>query len=432
MEISVIETQYPLDFRKTDALDLGRKLKHRHSINLVGMRRVGIRNFLRFFLYHRDIVKTYIGEDKQLFVPIDMNDLTEREMFPFWSLTLKRIVDAVEHSNYPPALKDSIESLFLDAIQSRDLFLLIDNVRQSLITIVREGISPTLFFIRFDRMKDRVPPSFFDNLAGLSDATDGKLAYVFTSFRSFDELFLNARAALPFLSKSIYLKPASHSDMKIIYNAHKKRYQLNLSTELEEALFEFSGGNYQYLQMILVIINEQHDSIRSKEDLFKILIEDERIALHSEELWESLTPDEQKVLVKIINGEEVSQEDKDTAAYLWNTGFFQKDNKRDSIFTPLFLSYLKNKREGKRKNNAIHLTKKEHLLYTFLETHVNEICEREDIIEKVWPEYQEFGVSDWAIDRLVARIRVKLREQNSNYEIITVRTRGYKLSAKKE
>jgi len=43
----------------------------------------------------------------------------------------------------------------------------------------------------------------------------------------------------------------------------------------------------------------------------------------------------------------------------------------------------------------------------------------------------EFGVSDWAIDRLVARVRVKLPQQNSPYEIVTVRTRGYKLSVAK-
>ncbi|MBI2025734.1 helix-turn-helix domain-containing protein, partial [Candidatus Kaiserbacteria bacterium] len=72
--------------------------------------------------------------------------------------------------------------------------------------------------------------------------------------------------------------------------------------------------------------------------------------------------------------------------------------------------------------------KKEHLLYTLLDQHVNDICEREKIVETVWPEYSEFGVSDWAIDRLVARVRSKLKRQKSLYEIVTIRTRGYKLA----
>ena len=89
-------------------------------------------------------------------------------------------------------------------------------------------------------------------------------------------------------------------------------------------------------------------------------------------------------------------------------------------------------KEDNKTGPVIHLTRKEHLLFTLLESHIGNICEREEIIETVWPEYKELGVSDWAIDRLVARVRVKLKQQGSPYEIVTVRTRGYKLSAIKE
>src|SRR5664279_810259 len=222
MEVPVIETQYPLNFRLKETEELGRKLRHNYSMELVGMKRVGISNFLRFFMYHKDIVRTYISQtDKHLFVPVDMNDLVEREIFPFWTLTLKRIVDAVEHSSYSPEIKTKVESLFLETIQSQDLFLLIDNVRRALITIVEHDIAPTLFFIRFDRMKDSLPISFFDNLKGLRDATDGKLTYIFTSYRSLDDLFPTARTALSVLSKPIYITPALQSDIQIIYDEYK-------------------------------------------------------------------------------------------------------------------------------------------------------------------------------------------------------------------
>ena len=75
---------------------------------------------------------------------------------------------------------------------------------------------------------------------------------------------------------------------------------------------------------------------------------------------------------------------------------------------------------------------KENLLFELLKVQIGNICDRDTIISKVWPEYQEFGVSDWAIDRLVARVRVKLREQDSPYEIVTVRTRGYKMTTATE
>ena len=73
------------------------------------------------------------------------------------------------------------------------------------------------------------------------------------------------------------------------------------------------------------------------------------------------------------------------------------------------------------------MSKKEHLLFTFLKSKGGVICEREEIIHAVWPEVEEFGISDWAIDRLVARLRVKLKAQKSPFEIQTIKTRGYKM-----
>ena len=70
---------------------------------------------------------------------------------------------------------------------------------------------------------------------------------------------------------------------------------------------------------------------------------------------------------------------------------------------------------------------KENILFNYLLDNKGEICEREEIIEIVWPEEEELGVSDWAIDKLIARLRNKLKLQKSNFEIQTVKTRGYKM-----
>ena len=167
MDAPVTEVTYPVDFREEDARQLGEHIRNRHSVEMIGMKRVGISNFLRFFLYHKDIVPTYIDKQKQhLFIPVDLDDLVEREIYPFWTLTLKRVVDACEHSSLPEETKSKINSLFLTSIQSQDLFFVIDAVRQALVKTVEAGISPTLFFLRFDRLQDAFNPSFFDNLEG--------------------------------------------------------------------------------------------------------------------------------------------------------------------------------------------------------------------------------------------------------------------------
>jgi DNA-binding winged helix-turn-helix (wHTH) protein len=83
--------------------------------------------------------------------------------------------------------------------------------------------------------------------------------------------------------------------------------------------------------------------------------------------------------------------------------------------------------EHTSNHESVEFSKKELHLYSLLLENKDEICERDTIIHSVWPEYEEMGVSDWTIDRLVARLRQKLTAQKSPYSVVTVKTRGYKL-----
>ncbi|MBI4084721.1 MAG: helix-turn-helix domain-containing protein [Candidatus Levybacteria bacterium] len=435
MDNSIIEITYPLSFREKDAKALGEHLRHRHSVDLIGMKRVGISNFLRFFLYRPEVVSTYIStEQEHLFIPVDLNDLVEREIYPFWSLTLKRIVDIVNVSHLPGVNKRKVEQLFESSIQSQDLFLMIDSVRQALIEAMSQGVVATLFFLRFDRMREVVTPQFFDNLQGLKDATHQKLAYVFTSFRSLDKLSPTAfpKTSLSVFSHQLYMKPAKQEDTQIIYEMYKKRYALKPSKDVEAELFRLVDGYVQYLQLAFIVLNEKRTAIPPKDEFFQVLLSDERIGLQSEELWESLEREEKDALLKASRGESLSGGIKTKAQYLWDTGFIKEKNGKNELFSPLFAEFLGKKDDTDiQSGSSVHFSKKEHLLYTLLEQYVDQICEREKIVETVWPEYRELGVSDWAIDRLVARVRAKLKQQKSQYEIVTIRTRGYKLTSTK-
>lgn len=428
MESEIIEASYPITFRKEDAASLGANLKRRQSVVLIGMKRVGISNFLRFFLNHKDIAKTYIEDGaSHLFIPVDLNDLVEREIGPFWILTLKRILDVVNKHPFGKDVKKKIETLFLDSIQSQDLFLTIDSVRRSLIGLVESGILPTIFFLRFDRMKDAIAPELFANLQGLKDATHHKLAYVFTSVRGLDALSPSVftRPSLSVFSKDLYIKPAKEEDAKTIFKTYKDRYKLSLSGSEDKILLETVDGYVQYLQLALIYLHEKKSLIKTKNEFFQSLSKDEEIGLQSEELWESLEQQEKVVITKIIKNEKVTKEERDEAKYLWDTGLLI-DSK---VFSPLFEYYVKEmeKKSSGNSNGAVEFTKKENLLFNYLLDNINLICEREQIVEKVWPEVEALGVSDWAIDRLIARVRSRLKLQKSQYEIQTVRTRGYKL-----
>lgn len=430
----VIEAKYPVSYRRKDFEILGRHLRHRHSVALIGMKRVGISNFLRFFFSHPKAQHKLMGNaGKHLFIVVDLNDLIEREIFPLWTLMLKRISDTVERVDIATSEKKKIENLFLKTIQINDHIVTMDNVRIALEVLIENDYLPTVFLVHFDRVKEKVTPAFIDNLGALISASGDKLSYVFTSFRQLTELSPEAFLGntMSFYRQNMYMTLASTEDLEIIIKTHNDQYQLKLSSKTKEDLFRITGGHVQYLQLSLLALREldKPNSI-TEVNLLEFLLRDERIILQSEELWESLTNREKETLRKIIKGEKVTEKDKLDALYLWDTEMlFGKNNL--TIFSVLFGSHVKGFIESRpSKEDRIHFTKKELALFTFLQNTVGEICERDMIIDSVWPEYVESGISDWAIDRLVARLRTKLRSQKSKYEIKTIRTRGYQLLEK--
>jgi hypothetical protein len=434
MNGAILEASYPISFQKQEAKKLGSYLRQRQCVNLVGMKHVGISNFLRFFLSHEEIIPTYISKaENHLFIPVDLNDLIEQEIYPFWTLTLKRILDATEQADISSTIKRKISDLFDKSIQLQDLFLVIDNIRQALTLLVDSDVYPTIFFLRFDRLKDTFNPSLFDNLEGLRDASHGSVSFVFTSDRLLKNAFPGARTSLSVFAQTIYCQPMSHEDIAIVYDAYKHRYRVSLSPEAKQSFFSVIGGYLQYLQLGLIRLDELQDTVLTTvSDMLNSLLEDERIMLQSEELWESLSPEEKHVLAQIVRKQVVDPLSQEKAKYLWCTGVISEQHGEFSLSSPLFAAYVERlDRATRKKRKTEHLTKKEHLLFTLLKTQLGDICDREKIIAIVWPESQEFGVSDWAIDRLVARVRIKLREQGSPYEIQTIRTRGYKLVMQK-
>ena len=220
------------------------------------------------------------------------------------------------------------------------------------------------------------------------------------------------------------MTPALATDMTTILNTLQNRYNLNLPKAVVENLVSLSGGNVQYLHLALLVAKKLRKQPETREELLELLLKDEEIVLQSEELFASLTKVEQEVILKHHRGLPFSQELQEKGRYLWETGMISSE-KKEIIFSPLFENYLH--RIDTPVHGGTEFTKKEHLLFSFLKTHEGILCEREDIVSAVWPETAEMGISDWAIDRLVARVRGKLKAQKSSYGITTVITRGYKL-----
>jgi DNA-binding response OmpR family regulator len=81
--------------------------------------------------------------------------------------------------------------------------------------------------------------------------------------------------------------------------------------------------------------------------------------------------------------------------------------------------------------NDSQLTAKENQLWTYLKAHPNRVCEKDDLIQAIWPEDVIFerGIRDDSLAQLVRRLREKIEPQPSSPQHIhTVPGRGYRFT----
>lgn len=415
---SVMESSYPSSFRSEDVERLVTHIRAHTNVVLIGMKRVGISNFLRFFLNHPAIRTQYPGLASHIFITIDLRNLVELTPYAFWILTLKKISDTITSGVYTQEIKDESKTLFTQSIQLHDAFFTIEAIRKLLEHLVAFG-PITLFFLRFDRLGNVLTPQFLSNLHGLTDLS-GHVNVILTSFRPLPSLHPTAITSsdLTDFLHDEYIKPASQDDALAILGSLLTRYQLALSPTTCKELITLTGGHMQLLHHCVLHI-QQH-ALDTTHSLLEQFSQSESIALLCDEIVGSLNTDERHDLDEVTH---TSSHSHPVQAYLRHTGIITA---KMTLWSPLFEHILLH---HPTKITQQEFTKKELSLYTILKHHMGELVERETLISAVWPDEVEFGVSDWAIDRLVARVRRKLKLQKKAERIETVITRGYRLNA---
>jgi hypothetical protein len=92
------------------------------------------------------------------------------------------------------------------------------------------------------------------------------------------------------------------------------------------------------------------------------------------------------------------------------------------------LSQAERARPVNQRIDLSRLTAKENLLLEYLQAHAGQVCDKNTLIQAVWPEDKIFseGVRDESLAQLVRRLRKKIEIDPDNPELIqTVSNRGY-------
>lgn len=213
---------------------------------------------------------------------------------------------------------------------------------------------------------------------------------------------------------------------------YTNQWNTPLSPTTVQRICDACGG---YLWLIHQAVRTLRDSPESSpEDVF----ENELFMRKLEVIWTKCTKTQQTILTKSVKGTLTKE---DMAAheyrYLLAIGMLKDTNGKISIGIPLLSRIIEKEKQLSQlhvRNGVLFiadeavtpmLTKKEHILLTLFVSRQKQLIPREDIAKALWQNVWQEKYSDWAIDRLLYRLRAKLTTLGIDTHLLkTVKRRG--------
>ncbi len=417
MEYHVVEKQW--------ANALARKIEryiHRGDcVNLWGLPAVGRSGQIA---YIRQTVPPHIK-----FLSIETKGLTNVTPSGFFSLTntfLESLLDKrVEADPNSPSITTK---RYLEQITKKyKICLVIDSL---------EFLTP---------LDDR----FFQSLKALRDQFLGSLTFLFVSERPLPEhpRYLSNREFLDFACQiKVLVKPLSDELAAEGIPLLLSQYEVKLTSRQVKELLKLSGGIIGLFRSILRVLENQDEVDLSTETLLK----DSHINTRLERIFNSFSDEEKDILSKISANQKIGNIESE---YLANSGIIEHSKIKSKLFEAFVKKQGFRYRQASNEENKLapkstqmridfqtgeifkmgrrlsgFLSKEESKVLRLLIEKGTAITTREEVAKALWDRDVIEKYSDWAIDKCISRIRVKIEDTARPYKYLaTIKGRGFKL-----
>jgi hypothetical protein len=210
-----------------------------------------------------------------------------------------------------------------------------------------------------------------------------------------------------------------------------EEWKMKLGKSTKEKIIKQCGGQFWLVRQAVRALRDDPET--TLEQIF----ESEQIRFRLEQIYLSLLDSEKKVLHKVMKNEEIEDPvEKHSLNYLNRMGYIHDGR----ITVPLLEQYihehlpkisLLQTEEHIVLNNVNiegNFSKKEKRVVRLLLDQKNRVVSRDLIAKAIWPINTSDSYTDWALDRFIARIRVKLKSLGVSKNLIkTFRSKGYML-----
>lgn len=445
------ESLYPDNFRQEEIGKLIDYTKTGNSCSIISFPGVGRSNLLRAIAYNRSIRLHHLGERQKWFhfVIVNFSEIKKRPLPDVIKFVLLCLTDSLRERKMIEEY-GKVNSILKESVEFNDELILFQGLKKAIdFLAIEKELNIVFLFDRFEEYVSNLTENFFSNLKVLRNRAKYRFSVVFSLGRPLEDLLepsLFSEFYEFLIERDIYLNlyDKAGTDFRISYFERVSGKKIN--TEILKKLIELTGGHGKLTRIAL-----ESTIALNPNDIAKKLLEQKNILGALFEIWNFLTPFEQKNIQNVILNEmknpdpSVASLSQDDNRFLEKIGLI----KHGKITISLFKEYLtllrqdfggasetivfnENTNEIKKGENVLsnQLTASEYKLLKFLILNKDRVLEKEEIINAVWKETKTtLGVTDQALDQLVFRLRKKIEsDPNNPIHIQTIKGRGIKFT----
>lgn len=201
-----------------------------------------------------------------------------------------------------------------------------------------------------------------------------------------------------------------------------KEWKMKIDSNIRQQCYEYCGG---YLFLVKHVLRQIR---QDKDKSFQDCISDESFQWRVKQIWEELPDAHQRVLIEKTRLNTDSSKSEELAEF----GFY---NQKGELFPFLsdWIEVMINKSLILTRQKIIfkgiditnNFSRRERRVLELLVDNKDKCVTRDQLGEIYWQEEWKEKYSDWAIDKVISRLRQKIEQEMMPLQILTLRGRGY-------
>lgn len=432
------ESLYPDETRSGEIDRILSFIKNGNSAQIVGLPGVGRSNLLRFLAYNNKARVKHLGDNYKWFhfVYMDLSEIKGRSLFDLTKFILISLSYSLSERKMSEE-QEKVNAFLKEVVSFQDDLILFQALKKTIDYLsLEKELTVILLFDRFDSYFPNLAPEFFTNLNVIRNRVKYRFSCVLSLDRPVEDL-LEPELYHDFgdflIGNAVYV-PIDDTASDLFRFSYIERVSSKTATDkTKQEILTLTGGHGKLSRVSFeTVLSEE----KLPDDLSSYLLSKSSVTNVLLEIWNALTPLEQKLITK----DEFKDIQKDS--YLELSGLVKNAKLQIPLLSSHLSSlpqpatekliYIPETNEIKQGDESLtdKLSPSEFKLLRFLIQNKDKVCEKEEIINAVWTDAKtQEGVTDQALDQIVYRLRRKIEsDPNDPIHIHTIKGRGYRFS----